>query len=156
MEGANQRFIGGNMRKGLYEDIIHLQTQNFMEGGLAFDRRLRELDWWSCVTIDWVHTLLQDGAFTVEVWLMCDAIGAPGANLKEFWEQSWEFPHSMAVKGRALWRVFDSFQLADDGSIDKIRASASELLGLSSMLRYYFDRHVCRDRPELVEKLVIV
>ena len=72
----------------------------------------------------------------------------PGEEVKEFLQQSWEFPHAMEKKGKAVWRVFDSYRLADDGSIDKIRASASELLGLSSMLRYYFDVQV-RSRPDL-------
>ena len=107
VEGAHQRFIGGSMRKGLYEDMIHSSAQSFIEGGLAFDRRLRELDWWSCVTIDWVHTLLQDGAFTIEAQLMCDAFEAPGEKLTEFLVQSWEFPHSKQDKGNTLWRVLE-------------------------------------------------
>jgi hypothetical protein len=149
VEAAHRRHAMGNLRNGLFEDIVQSASQNFVEGGIAFDRILRDLDWFSCITIDWVHTLLQDGVFTVEAKLMCMSTESTGSTIKQYLQQDWEFPHFIRTKGKALWRVFDSYRVADDDSIDKVRSSASELLGLFCLLRHYFDRTVGKDHPAL-------
>jgi len=136
---AHARFVSGRLGKAMYENFIKSESQNFIEGGLAFDRRLRELDWWSTITVDWVHTFLQDGVFSTEALLMISAMEVPGETIKEFLQQDWEFPRALQNKGNLLWRVFSEYRLDDSGNVDKIRCSASELLGLFGLLRYFFE-----------------
>ena len=115
-----------------------------------FDSRIRSvgLDWFPTITVDWVHTLLQDGVFTTEARCMIGAMAIPGEKLKEYLQQNWEFPKAFETKGRVLWRVSDSYRLDDDGNVDKLRCSLSECLGLFSFLRYFFYRKA-RDRADL-------
>ena len=147
---AHSRFKAGRMTKGMYENICKSEGQNYVPGGLGFDSRIRSvgLDWFPTITVDWVHTLLQDGVFTTEARCMIGAMAIPGEKLKEYLQQNWEFPKAFETKGRVLWRVSDSYRLDDDGNVDKLRCSLSECLGLFSFLRYFFYRKA-RDRADL-------
>lgn len=138
---AHARYSANRMTKTMFENICKSEGQNYIEGGLGFDSRIRNLglDWFATITVDWVHTLLQDGVFTNEAWLVINAMGIPGEPLKTYLKP-WQFPAALQSKGQALWRAFDECRLDDDGNVDKLRCSASECLGLFSLLRYYFDR----------------
>jgi hypothetical protein len=146
---AHARFVNGSLGTTMYTNFLKSESQNFIEGGLAFDRRLRELDWWSTVTVDWVHTFLQDGVFSTEALLMIKAMELPGETMKQFLQQEWEFPKALQTKGKQLWRVFSEHRLDDNGDVDKIRCSASELLGLFGLLRYFFEIKM-RTHPALI------
>ena len=142
---AFNRFTHGIITKTLFLNIQKSEGQNYVPGGIAFDQRLRGL-WFETVTVDWVHTFLQDGVFTVEAMLRIQAGEDPEA-LRLFLQLPWQFPASMLCKGNMLWRIFSECRL-DDGDVDKVRASASELLGLYSLLRHYLATEGS-DMPEL-------
>ena len=100
---THSRFVARTLpRLGMYEEILKCEAQNYIEGGLAFDRRLRVLAWLACVIVDWVHTMLQDGVFTVEAWLMINAMQLRGEVLRRFLQQAWEFPCCKKKKGQDL------------------------------------------------------
>ena len=48
----------------------------------------------------------------------------------------------MGTKGKLLWRIFSKHRLDNNDEVDKVRASASELLGLYSLLRHFFATQV--------------
>ena len=48
----------------------------------------------------------------------------------------------MGSKGKLLWRIFSKHRLDSNDEVDKVRASASELLGLYSLLRHFFATQV--------------
>ena len=138
---AHQRYSANRITKTMFVNICKSEGQNYIEGGLGFDSRIRNLglDWFATITVGWVHTFLQDGVFTCEAWLIIDCMGIPGETLKTYLKP-WQFPAALQSKGQALWRAFDECRLDDDGSVDKLRCSASECLGLFSLMRYYFER----------------
>ena len=50
----------------MYEKIQMSESLNYLPGGLAYDRRLRnKVEWFDALTFDWVHTFLQDGVMNV-------------------------------------------------------------------------------------------
>ena len=77
---ADSRFKAGAMTKGMYENLCKSEGQNYVPGGLGFDSRIRSvgLDWFPTITVDWVHTLLQDGVFTTEARCIIGAMDIPG------------------------------------------------------------------------------
>ena len=125
--------------KGMLDRIIKTEGKNYVPGGVPFDLRLRgRVNFFEAVTMDWVHTFLQDGVLTVQAWLMINAAAVTPDALRDFLRRAWRFPNSMQSKGQLLWRIFSDWRLDDQGRVDKVRASASELLGLYSLLRHYF------------------
>ena len=65
--------------------------------GLLADRVLRQhIAWSSVITVDWVHTMLQDGVLSVELWLYFRKLEDKGActnnAIMEFFKNGWGFP----------------------------------------------------------------
>ena len=139
--------------KGYFNNILKTEGMNYVPGGIAFDARLRNsVGFFPAVTMDWVHTYLQDGVFSVEALLMIQAF-SPAVTpdmLVIFLKLPWRFPHHhMQTKGQLLWKIFSMHRLDEDGSVDKVRASASELMGLYSLMRHYFATQVVRTPEQL-------
>ena len=129
--------------KTMLDKVLKSEGMNYVQGGVCFDTRLRgRVNFFEAVTMDWVHIFLQDGVLTVESWLMIRASNAKPEDLRDFLQRPWQFPGHMQFKGQMLWRIFSEYRLDDQGNADKVRASASELLGLYSLLRHYFDTKV--------------
>ena len=141
---AHARHREGLISGARLENIEKTEGMNYVPGGLAYDSRLRGLGFFEAITMDWVHTWLQDGIFTVEATLIVRAHGAASTPelLRTFLELPWKFPKDMGSKGKLLWRIFSKHRLDEDGEVDKVRASASELLGLYSLLRHFFATQV--------------
>ena len=157
VRAAHERYertkhLPNGMRKGMLESILKSRGMNYVPGGIAFDLRLKALCIFAAVTVDWVHKYLQDGFFTVEAWLMIMAAGEfkNPEDLATFLKLAWQFPASMEGKGKLLWRIFCHHRLDDNGELDKIRASASELLGLYSLLRHFFATRVAVHSEALI------
>ena len=128
----------------MFDNIEKTEGMNYVPGGLAYDSRLRGLGFFETITVDWVHTWLQDGVFTVEATLIVRAHGAASTpeRLRTFLQLPWNFPKDMGSKGKLLWRVFSKHRLDDHDEVDKVRAAASELLGLYSLVRHFFATQV--------------
>ena len=78
----------GGMTKELYESIEKAAGFTFHSRGLPWALSPDELDVWTPIRKDWVHTALQDGAMSKEMHLMVDATGSASP--------SWGYP---AVQG---------------------------------------------------------
>jgi hypothetical protein len=94
---------------------------------------------------DWVHTLLQDGVFTIEAQCYLTACGEFGVTreaVREFLQHpGWCFPAVSKAKAAQLHRVFDPRRQSENNE-DKLKCSASELLGLYGLLRHFVELHV--------------
>ena len=151
---AHARHREGQISGALLENILKTEGMNYVPGGLAYDSRLRGLGFFETITMDWVHTWLQDGVFTVEAALIVRAHGAASTpeRLRTFLQLPWSFPKAMESKGKLLWKIFSKHRLDSNDEVDKVRASASELLGLYSLLRHFFATQV-DDDPALQPNL---
>ena len=141
---ANARVVAGNMTKAAFKNLEMIQGLNHNPDGMLADPFLRRhVKATETYTSDWVHDTLQDGVFTGEAWLFlkaCRPYGISSEDVRSFLaDDTWQFPFFARTKARALWRVFDSFRSSSSSEADKLKCSASELLGLYSLLRYLFD-----------------
>ena len=82
---------------------------------------------------DWVHTQLQDGVLAKEVYLFIEALGALGVNMSSFEGYlsncNWVFPKVSRCKAKALYRCFNEYRIRSSERADKLKCTASELLG---------------------------
>ena len=101
---AHARHREGQIRGAMLENIVKTEGMKYVPGGLAYDSRLRGLGFFEAVTVDWVHTWLQDGVFTVEAALIVRAHGAASTpeRLRKFLQLQWNFPKGMGSKGKLL------------------------------------------------------
>ena len=140
---AHGRVQAGTMSKAAFERIEKLHGLTYVPEGLLSDVALRErVRLIDVHTTDWVHNALQDGVFTTEAWLFIKASGIPAGQISAFLaDDAWEFPVASAAKSKGLFRVFDSYRSASCEENDKLKCSASELLGLYGLLRFFFAVH---------------
>ena len=137
---AHARLSRGDLTQKMFKTICMAESMNFIPNGLGFDQRLRQqrIPFFESLTMDWVHTFLQDGIFSVEAKLLLQSVSSATPELlRAFLRLNWQFPCHLKAKGKLLWRVFDEHRLDERGEVDKIRASASELLALYSLLRHF-------------------
>ena len=57
---AHARHRDGEITKTLLENIEKTEGIRYVPGGLAYDLRLRRLGFFEAITVDWVHTWLQE------------------------------------------------------------------------------------------------
>ena len=136
---ARQRATDGLMTWGRFYNLEKTLGLNHAPHGVFSDVHLRRhVDFASVLTIDWVHCMLADGVFPIEVCLMISA--AEGIvtmkDLESYMKHGWVFPVASRAKGKALWQVFDTARCP---SGEKLKGSASEMLGLYSLLRHFVD-----------------
>ena len=94
------------------------------------------------VTYDWCHIMLQDGVFTYEIWLLLNVAGIRATEIHNFLKDSaWCFPAHSSAKSKALHQVFDTYRTSSSEKADKLKASASEVLGLYVLLRHFLQTH---------------
>ena len=143
---ATQRYNDRRITKTMRDNIMKVEAINYIPGGLAFDPRLRgRVLWFAAITVDWVHTFLQEGVMNVELLLAIHAFELDPNVVKAFLhDKPWNFPHAFQIKGQSLWRIFSATRLDDSGEVDKIRATASELFGLYALLRHFLFTEVAR------------
>ena len=85
-----------------------------------------------------MHTFLQNGILSVEVWAFadsCSAIGKSMADVEAFFQDGWEFPQAQRHKSNRLWRVFSHWRTSEKS--DKLRCTAGECLGLYVLFRHW-------------------
>ena len=147
VEEGSRRFENGDITQTMFETVRNLHGMSFIPGGLSYDPELRRrCDIIGAVTVDWVHTFFQDGIVSVEAWLVLTACQADVSreDVEAYFQRPWMFPHSLQTKGEGLHRVFSHYRLDSEGNFDKIRASASELLGLYALLHHFLESEVPR------------
>lgn len=147
LAAAHARVVAGTMTKAAFARIEMMQGITYNPDGLLSDVALRHrIRVVETFTSDWVHDVLQDGVFTTEAWQFIKASGVRNEQLSSFLaDDAWEFPYATRTKARGLYRVFDSFRASSSTEHDKLKCSASELLGLYGLVRFFFEAHVPRE-----------
>ena len=151
---AHRKRIAGRISQGLHDRIVKIQGFNYCHGGLPFDLTLRRhgIDVFQATRIDWMHSALQDGALTIEIHLFitaCQSMCNKGyEDVKAYFQLPWIFPQYQRSKGAGLYRIFSEYRRNKDGVMDKLRASATELIGMYSILRHWAESEI-GDREEM-------
>ena len=152
---ASRRVRAKALPKTRLQELSMIFGLNSNEHSLFSHPRLSSgctTDLLSTVTYDWVHSFLQDGAWAVEAWIFlqrAEAHGTSSAAICRFLQnKAWCYPFAHHHKSNCMWRAFDSYRSQSCETANKLKASASEVLSLSGMLRFYVDLHVPR-RDEL-------
>ena len=147
---ARGRCEAGEMTKTRFEALQMGFGINCNPSGIFADRELLSCcGIVSAVTYDWVHNLFQDGIFTTEGWLFLNAAGIPSAEVQQYLKcDTWEYPYAFRQKSKQLHRVFDHFRSHSSDEASKLKASASELLGLYGLLRHLAETRI-GDRPDI-------
>ena len=144
LRDAHALWTAGRMTKGRFENLQKILGLKLAPKGVLLCRELRaEIDVVDSTVIDWVHTELQDGVFTIEVNLLLQAckqaFGIDWDDLRAYFRDGWQFPAWGKIKSQALYHVFDRRRSSEE---EKVKASASELLGLYALLRHFAEKYL--------------
>ena len=143
MLAATQRGITeGRIPKRRLEEMQTLFGINHNPHGLLAARDLRAyVDVVSACTYDWMHAALQDGFFSVETHLLltsCQKVGVTFERVEAFLKQSkWQYPQAARQKSKALHRIFSEHREDSCAAAQKLKCSASELLGVYALIRFF-------------------
>jgi hypothetical protein len=132
----------GILPRARLEDLQSLTGINLNRTGLLADSDLLEqFDVVACYTYDWMHCSLQDGIFQVESHLFlkaCEPLGVQSSHVESFLKRdSWRFPKATEQKAKQLHRVFSEYRAESSSAAQRLKGSASEMLGLYSLLRFF-------------------
>ena len=140
VRSAHERWQRGAMTNSMYEKIEQANGLSYNPRGLLWDMTLRpHVPVADIITMDWVHSALQDGSLAVEMFSFIDAcaskIDTQWAELESYVYERWEFPHMLNHRGRGLHRIFSDWRTSESSS--KVRATAGELLGVYPLVRHW-------------------
>lgn len=146
---AKARVDMGLLSASRYNDLEGSVGLHYNPDGLLASRALEShVNPVDAVTYDWVHSLLQDGVFTVEAQAILQAAHVPRGQVQDMLrDPSWRFPRFRLAKSRELHRIFDPRRVSQDNP-GRLKASCSELLGVYAILRHFIECHVA-DTDEL-------
>jgi len=137
---SQRRVAGGTMTVARLENIEKATGFNTNQHGLLADARLRSLFQASKIaTFDWMHTALQNGTVTDEVFRYtkaCEAIGLTHTDIEAYLKEDWQFPAN-SRSSHGLHRVFNDYRSSSSDKADRLKASASEMIGLYGLLRHW-------------------
>lgn len=117
-------------------------------------------------TFDWVHTELQGGILTVEMYLFIQACEGHGVmafgDLESFLKFGWAFPGADRRCRAQLWRVFDEHRSRSCHQNERLKLNSSELLGIYGLFRHFVETkigarpEVARERDSLQKCFIVV
>ncbi len=147
---AHRRWQAERITKAKFEKICKSEALNFHPLALPWRLTLRRrIHWYGSYRYDWVHTLLQEGALTTDMFLYlseCSEIVA-FSDVCDWLKLDWIFPAVYQSKGRLLHGIFSEWRTNSQGEHDKLHASCSELLGCYQLVRLFLEMRV-PDAPE--------
>lgn len=130
---AAAKYDAGDINKTRLQAIRKAAGFNCTSLGVLFDDDLAEVaDFATAVTVDWVHTLLQDGVIHEEMNLIMDRARIPADRVADFLKLGWCFP---AYLGRKASRLHEIFR--DEAT--RVKCSCSEALCLYKLFRHYIE-----------------
>ena len=155
VKSAHDALCSERMTKTLHDQVCMSEGFNYVEDGMPYRTSLRS-EWtpiFEAVTVDWVHSTAQDGMITVDCFAFMQSAnhkcGFTYAQVENYLKDDWVFPKWLRNKYGRLHRIFSEYRLSR-GSEEptKIKANASECLGMYVLLRDFIETEV-GDRPEL-------
>ena len=141
--GQQRRVAEGAAPMSRLESLQKATGLSCSPHGLFADRELRDrVDLLDAMRMDWMHAMLQDGTLTVEAGPLlacCERIGVTAHEIESHLKRDWQFPKASQAKSKSLYKIFsDCRRLA----AEKVKCSASEMLGLYVLLRDFFESRV--------------
>ena len=137
---AARRRGAAGLTNTMFDTICTSRGLSYHEKGIVFDPVVGELIKQDVITIDWVHTVLCDGTFSVECRLLLERSQeklAKGFPCVAAFLQGWSFPMDKHMKMKVLHQVFDDFRHGYCETHDKLKANASELLSVYGLVRHW-------------------
>ena len=158
ISAAREKVLRKEWAKARFNDLQQMYGINFSTGGLLNDRLLRSrVRFTEVIRYDWMHSTLQDGSVSTEIYLFFAAcnrkLGISHKEVEHFLRFDWVFPAMHRAKGKQLWHVFDDFRSRSSAKAGHLKATASELLGVSSLLRYFAETRTA-NRPEVAAEYI--
>lgn len=146
LEVAADRSHAGALSMAKFRELQQVVGFNLNRHGMVFDAELRShCDFIGAARYDWVHSMLADGVFTIEVGAFMKAHEGHGATrdlLRAFFSyDGWRFPTFSRLKARQLWRVFDDYRTSA-AEPEKLKCTCAEMLGVAGLLRHYIETRV--------------
>ena len=140
---AADQVAGRTMTKTVFADLEKALGFKWQQKSLLLDMPLRRhVDIIEVVVFDWVHTALNDGTVTQDAFLLVQACGRIGVTMRDlelYMQTAWEFPKVVRTKHKSLHQVFQTCRAPN---ADKLKCSASELLGLYALLRHFVEMRI--------------
>lgn len=141
---AKQRVSTREWTKERFTTLLKTLGLNTSDRSLLADASLRRLNPLGALRYDWVHSLLQDGCLSQEIFLMVvelERVGHSMQDLKAFFKDSaWCFPSQGQKKMQSLWQVFSESR----NSQFKLRMTSSECLGVYAILRHFVETRLTK------------
>ena len=141
---AQERWEEGRMTATRLANITKTQGMNAnREGVIAADDLREAFSIADSFTNDWAHSALQDGFFSVEVFLLvqaCQRIGISWNDFKMFFREDWKFPRDRRNQMNNVWKVFEEMRNHDENN--KFKCDASELLNVYGMMRHFVNTRI--------------
>lgn len=145
LAAASAGVTSGAMTKTAFSDLESMHGVNYNADGLIADKVLRTcFNVVGVCTYDWIHNSFQDGVFTTEAWLFLGASGVESAVIQRFLQGNWCFPRATRSKGQSLHRVFNSYRSSSSAEAERLKCSASEMMGLYDLLRHFVEVKITR------------
>jgi hypothetical protein len=145
---AKAKVDAGTMTATRFKEYEQATGFHYNPDGLLADAELMAaFDVSTAFHYDWVHNMLQDGVFTVEAMRYIaaadDVRGLRMIELEEYLKDpGWRFPKHTQAKDQGLCRIFDAYRSRSVEESGKLKANASECLGLYSLLRHFIETRV--------------
>jgi len=130
---------------GLVERIEKTEGFNYHPKALPYDQILRQgnVDIFAASRLDWVHSALQDGCMSIECHKLITASEAADrggyTEVEAHLKKPWEFIKANAHKGKQLHRIFSKHRANERDEHEKLKATASEVLGMYILLRHWVE-----------------
>ena len=143
---AQNQWSAGLMTKSNFEKIQKVAGMNSNPSSFYADPELRpHVKPTEIVTVDWMHSLLQDGMLTVDASLFLQAAGINFSRLEHYLKAKWIFPRMNTIKPH---RIFNSIRARSHSEAGKLKCQASELLAVYGLIRHFVQTRV-PDEPGL-------
>ena len=150
LQGAHAQVEAGTMTQVKFQDLQQgLGLHHNPHGLLASQVLAPHVDLIQATTYDWVHNMLQEGVFNVEISAFLTAARIPRADVQAFLaDPTWRFPKWRNVKSRSLHSIFGEKRVSATNPT-KVRASCSEMLGVYGLMRNFVEIHI-PERPGIL------
>lgn len=141
IDAAYRRYASGGMTKTMFDAICTSRGLTHNKNGILWNPGVRAIVSLDTITIDWVHTVLCDGAFSCEVRLVLQSsdakVNKSYGHVSAFLMDGWQFPMHRRTSMEMIHNIFTDFRYEYAENHDRIKATASELLCVYGMLRHW-------------------